>query len=48
LLADTAMTITLLARPPAVAPALLRALPRLRLARRQRRDLPRRRLRELG
>ena len=48
LLADTAMTMTLLARRPAVAPALLRALPRLRLARRQRRVLPRRRLRELG
>jgi GT2 family glycosyltransferase len=48
LLADTAMTTYLLARRPAVAPALLRALPRLGLAWRQRRVLPRRRLRELG
>ena len=46
--ADTLMTLLVLARRPAVLPALVRALPRVQRAWRQRRSLPRRRLRKLA
>jgi hypothetical protein len=47
LLADVAMVSLVVLLRPAVLPALVRELPRLRLAWRQRRDLPHRRLAEL-
>jgi hypothetical protein len=44
---EVLMVLAVLLRRPAVLPELLRAAPRLALAVRQRRGLPRRRLREL-